>query len=249
MAKGSTNGQDPAFSFFPNDWMGGTMTLSRHQKGAYLDLLVAQFNNGHLSIEEVKNVLGNDFAIWGVLSKKFATDSEGRFYNVRLENEILKRKEYNKSRRQNADSNASLSEHMGIGNGIVKDIEERKRLFAEKVNGFLDYADSMRKDFIAYWTEHSAHGRKMRFEKETVFDISRRLTTWANNSKEFVKNQKAEFPDLFDKKLYYELQSNDQAKFYRYQAHLRSLGFAPQYNTTDSPLKGSLTGWFKSQAA
>lgn len=246
MAKGSVQGQDPAFSFFPNDWMGGTMTLSRHQKGCYLDLLVAQFNSGHLSIDEVKNVLGNDFAVWGVLSKKFATDSEGRFFNVRLETEILKRKEYSKSRRKNAGIDAQVTEHMGIGNGIEKDLENRKRLFTEKVNQFSSYADSMRNEFISYWTEHSAHGRKMRFEKQDVFDVSRRLATWASKSNEFVKAARSEFPSYWDRELYYKLQSNDIPRFERYKQHLRGLGLEP-VKFSEGINKGALKGWFKKQ--
>lgn len=124
MPKGSTLGKDPAVSWVFNDWQGGTMTLTRHQKGCYMDLLTAQFNNGHLSLEEIKNVLGNDFAAWGVLSKKFKKDSEEKFYNERLEFEIIKRKNYNESRRVNALSKKSrdnldehMPQHMGIGKG------------------------------------------------------------------------------------------------------------------------------------
>ena len=42
----------------------------------------------------------------------------------------------------------------------------------------------MIKDFYEYWTEHSINDKKMRFEKQTSFDISRRLKTWLRNSKE-----------------------------------------------------------------
>lgn len=90
--------KDPAFLFYPGDWMGGTMTLSRHQKGCYLDLLIAQFNNGPLSLETIKIVLGQDQATWTVLSSKFKQDSQGNFSNERLATEIEKRKEYCKSK-------------------------------------------------------------------------------------------------------------------------------------------------------
>lgn len=117
MAKGSTLGKDPGVTWIFNDWHGGTMTMSRFHKGCYMDLLTAQFNNGHLSLTEVKNVLGNDFAAWGVLSKKFLIDEEGSFFNARLEAEILKRKSYNESRRSNAKG--SSAKHMGNGNTLA----------------------------------------------------------------------------------------------------------------------------------
>lgn len=86
--------KDPAFLFYPGDWMGGTMILNRHQKGCYMDLLIAQFNNGPLSLETIKTILGQDQASWTVLSKKFKQDSSGNFFNERLVTEIEKRKEY-----------------------------------------------------------------------------------------------------------------------------------------------------------
>lgn len=123
MAKGSTGGKNPSVEFFFNDWHGGTMTMSRHQKGCYIDLLTAQFNNGHLSLDEVRNVLGNDFAAWqGILQKKFAQDSDGRFFNVRLDFQIKKKGAYNKSRESNLGSNGGDSPpHMDYDNGLGSD--------------------------------------------------------------------------------------------------------------------------------
>ncbi|MHA2039809.1 MAG: hypothetical protein ACW98X_25615, partial [Promethearchaeota archaeon] len=44
--------KDPAFLFYPGDWLGGTMLFSRAHKGAYMDLLMAQFNNGHMELQK-----------------------------------------------------------------------------------------------------------------------------------------------------------------------------------------------------
>ena len=44
------------------------------------------------------------------------------------------------------------------------------------------YGKSMLKAFSEYWTEKSPRGKKMRFEKEKVFDVSRRLGTWSANN-------------------------------------------------------------------
>ena len=94
--------KDPAFLFYPGDWLGGTSTFSRFLKGCYMDILVAQFNSGHLSLEEIKTVLGSDFGqAWPTLQKKFKKDGIGLFFNERLELEIIKRKEYSESRRKN----------------------------------------------------------------------------------------------------------------------------------------------------
>ena len=95
--------KDPAFLFYPNDWLGGTMTFDRHIKGAYLDLLMCQFNSGRMSLSDIKNVLGDtDFTNhWETkLKKKFIQDENGLFYNRKLEDETIKRKNYTESRRK-----------------------------------------------------------------------------------------------------------------------------------------------------
>jgi uncharacterized protein YdaU (DUF1376 family) len=94
--------KDPATLWYWNDWMGGTMTMSRHEKGAYMDLLTAQFNSGHLTETQIRKLLGNDQGLWGtVLREKFVVDSNGSFYNQRLEDEVNKRKAFVASRGQN----------------------------------------------------------------------------------------------------------------------------------------------------
>lgn len=93
--------RDPAFLFYPGDWQGGTATFTRLIKGCYIDVLIAQFNSGPLSLEEIKNVLSHDFeASWPTLQKKFKQE-DGLFFNERLEFEKQKRRNYSKSRREN----------------------------------------------------------------------------------------------------------------------------------------------------
>lgn len=101
--------KDPAFLFYPNDWLGGTMSFSRHLKGCYIDLLIAQFNNGPLSLDTIKTVLGQDQASWTVLSSKFKQTAEGLWYNERLATEVEKRKKFSESRRENAKGRGTKS--------------------------------------------------------------------------------------------------------------------------------------------
>lgn len=94
--------KDPAFLFFPNDFVGGTLGMSYEQKGAYLDLLIMQFNVGRFTIEQAEHMLSICFCkIWPIVSCKFKTD--GTYYwNERLELEVEKRRKYTESRRNNA---------------------------------------------------------------------------------------------------------------------------------------------------
>jgi hypothetical protein len=86
--------KDPAINWYFDNWSGGTKLMSRFIKGCYMDLLDAQFHSGHLSLEEIKTVLGADFSAWSSLSKKFAVDETGKYFNERMEHEILKREKF-----------------------------------------------------------------------------------------------------------------------------------------------------------
>jgi uncharacterized protein YdaU (DUF1376 family) len=106
--------RDPAFLFYPGDWLGGTMTFSRSHKGAYMDCLMAQFNSGHLSDDDVKFILGQDYDLmWeSKLKAKFRIDAEGKFFNQKLEDEILKRRRFVKSRHDNLNTDRKDDTHM-----------------------------------------------------------------------------------------------------------------------------------------
>lgn len=78
-----------------------------------MDVLHAQFNNGRLSLEEIKTCLGSDFgASWPTLQKKFKQDDKGLFFNERLEAEKEKRKSFTESRRKNLTSKAHMTPHI-----------------------------------------------------------------------------------------------------------------------------------------
>lgn len=69
-------------------------------------------------------------------------------------------------------------------------IKERKKIFKEKSHSLTILDPNELLNFIEYWTEHSEGGKKMRFEKETVFDNSKRQTTWKRRAVQFNPNNK-----------------------------------------------------------
>jgi uncharacterized protein YdaU (DUF1376 family) len=52
--------KDPAFLFYPNDWIGGTMGMTFEEKGAYMEILMMQFNRGHMTSHMVGQTVGQD---------------------------------------------------------------------------------------------------------------------------------------------------------------------------------------------
>lgn len=102
--------KDPAFLFYPNDWIGGTMGMTFEQKGAYMELLMLQFNRGHMTSHMIGQVVGQ---IWDGIKDKFIQDADGNWYNDRLEVEKTKRKEFTSSRRNNLSGNNQYTKKGG----------------------------------------------------------------------------------------------------------------------------------------
>lgn len=90
--------KDPAFLFYPGDWLGGTLGMTFEEKGAYFELLMLQFNRGHMTEHMIGQVVGQ---LWLNIKDKFDQDSDGLWYNQRLDEEKFKRKNFVSSRVNN----------------------------------------------------------------------------------------------------------------------------------------------------
>jgi len=185
--------KDPAFLFYPGDWMGGTSTFTRAHKGAYMDLLMAQHNNGHLSIQDIEIVLGSDFEeMWeSKLKSKFIQDDNGLYFNKKLKEVMEKRRVFTKSREKNLKGKkphkdkhmeSQVDNHMENENENRNIIKDREEIFKSEVEKFKNYPAYILKEFFEYWSEQNPSGKKMRFELEKTWDLKRRLSRWSANS-------------------------------------------------------------------
>ena len=124
--------------------------MTFEMKGAYIDLLIFQFNNHQFTEAQAKQVLSICFAsVWEVLQNKFKKDGEF-YFNERLRSEIDKRRAFSESRRINAlhekrprkGKSKAYAKHMGnenedinrdiINNKCIKKTPE-KSLFSDTV--------------------------------------------------------------------------------------------------------------------
>jgi len=100
---------------------------------------------------------------------------------------------------QNTTPNIEIVKHY-YKDSVKKTIEDRKGLFRTRLVVYLsDYSESFLNDFFEYWSEHGERDKKMRFEKETSFDISRRLKTWKRNQDKFNKQPSTQTNKVNDK--------------------------------------------------
>jgi uncharacterized protein YdaU (DUF1376 family) len=99
--------KDPAFLFYPSDFLTGTMLLSNEQIGKYIKLLCLQHQHGSLSEKHMLQICGEyDEELYS----KFKKDDDGKYYNERLQKETIKRKKYSESRRKNRMGGAKKDE-------------------------------------------------------------------------------------------------------------------------------------------
>jgi uncharacterized protein YdaU (DUF1376 family) len=93
--------RDPAFLFYYQDFLVGTMTMTLEQKGAYITIMCLQAAKGHLSCDGIILAL-NRQDLWDAIRSKFVQDKAGLWYNVRLDEEMKKRAEHSKKQKINA---------------------------------------------------------------------------------------------------------------------------------------------------
>lgn len=73
----------------------------------------------------------------------------------------------------------------------LNNITIREAEFKNSLQPFINtYSKDMLNDFFSYWTEKKPKGRKMLFEMNRTWDVSKRLVRWNNNN--FNKNTKDE---------------------------------------------------------
>lgn len=74
-------------------------------------------------------------------------------------------------------------------------LETRKHAFGEKLIPYIaQYGKTLIREFFDFWTEHNENGKKMRFEKEKTFEISKRLARWSNRNSNNAKSSRSSLP-------------------------------------------------------
>lgn len=90
--------KDPAIVFYTSDFMVGVSNLTMEERGQYITLLCLQHQLGHLSKRTIDL---NIPKVSEYVMEKFIQDEDGNYYNVRLENEIIKRSKFVEHQREN----------------------------------------------------------------------------------------------------------------------------------------------------
>ena len=89
--------KDPAFLFYPSDFIMGTMLMTDEEVGKYIRLLCLQHQQGHILEMDLTQICNGSQRV----QSKFIKDSDGKYYNERLDAEINHRLQYSASRSMN----------------------------------------------------------------------------------------------------------------------------------------------------
>lgn len=141
-----------------------------------------------LTFEPIKQQLKRDLIKYQGKQKQW---SEAGKRSAELRKVNKKERTLTNVKPRSTDLTVTVNDTVNVNvNDNVSVINKRESEFKNSLQPFLvEYGKDMLNEFYLYWTEKKPKGRKMRFEMEKTFDISRRLKRWSNNN--FDKKEKS----------------------------------------------------------
>jgi hypothetical protein len=138
--------KDPAFLMYSNDFLSGMADLTMEERGQYITMILLQHQKGSLSTKLIQIQFGGMPSV-DVLSK-FLIDSDGNYYNKRLDAEKTKRKAHSEKQRANVmkrwnkEDKPIPNKYDGITTVIpLKDENENLNTTKAKVEIYPDFED------------------------------------------------------------------------------------------------------------
>ena len=137
------------------------MCFTLEEKGAYLELLILQFNQGKFTEAQAKHMLSTcSSGVWANIKHKFIKDGD-YYYQSRLQEEIEKRRAFSLSRKNNAlgsKDKKAYAKHMENENETEtetinknkEDFEKTRNLYPNTKRGLdteFDYFRKTHKDW------------------------------------------------------------------------------------------------------
>lgn len=222
---------NPAVLWYPSDFIASTIFWNNEQCGAYIRLLNYQFTLGHLSKEQLEQITTDK-----VVLDKFIQDENGLYYNLRMEKEIEKRRNYSLSRSKNKlgktksydndmkNTSKSYDNHMGNRNRNINENINIIDYFNNNIHNIVQreyeeiikweeiFSDEIIKEAIDEAVLHNA--RNMKYISSTLRNWNEKgyktLNDILNNSYKKKKDNKE--PEWMDKENHSEQVSDEELK-------------------------------------
>jgi len=196
--------EKPAFLFYAQDFLVGTLALPMDDRGKYITLLCYMHEHGRMTPDMVMQLIGE---VSKPLRTKFKTDEAGLWFNERLEKEIKERQRFIESKQRNGKKGGrpkrgkaslelakegkqkelelntqTVSLPKGEGWGGVPNSEEVKACFISRGLSVSE-AEYEALKFITYYT-----GRGWKTNKnELIKDWRSAVTNWLKHRNQFTQ--------------------------------------------------------------
>ena len=99
--------KDPAFLFYYQDFLTGTDHFSNEEAGAYIRCLCHQAHKGYISEKHMLKICERQ-ETQNAIMEKFEPAGKGKVFNDRMQQEVIKRRNYSESRRKNRTTNKDI---------------------------------------------------------------------------------------------------------------------------------------------
>jgi len=201
---GTTKTKEPSFPLYSQDFIIGCADLKWQDIGKYITLLCYQHQKGHLTDDVIKKLIGN---FSPELKMKFVQDSEGRYYNEKLDGVLMKRKIHREKQSENVKNRYTKmlptelpkcyqDPYQNATNGATKmlplenennnniRIQEYRRIIPPSYK-IVDIYCKMRKNNIdaRYFVDYySARGWVYGKQKTAIVDWQAVVRTWEKNN-------------------------------------------------------------------
>lgn len=123
--------KDPAVLLYTQDFLVGTITMTNEQGGKYITLLCLQHQKEKLTLKDLQTYLTDEDI---EVAEKFPIQSDGYYYNQRMYDEAIKRKNYTESRRSNRTKKTNDIDVKKISQSYVNRMENENEDVNETVN-------------------------------------------------------------------------------------------------------------------
>lgn len=197
-------GRSPGFMFYPGDYLRDTQNLSENTQVAYDRIMCEHMRN----ICDDMNIITVSEKQIKFFMKRLSDDEKEELFIMLTKKDngfqiewvaesIANYVSYCNSRKKNRlnsdkKDKKTYVKHMESEKEDEKeDINVRENKFKEKILEFSKkYSNELLINFFNHWSQHGENDRKMLFEKQKSFELSKRLITWSNNDKNFNKKIK-----------------------------------------------------------
>ena len=190
---------DPAVLFYTSDFLASTYHLSNEQVGLFIRLLCMQHLHGRISFEDMPSAEENKKIL-----DMFVCDENG-YYNERMEEEILKRKSFCKSRRDNKTKSSAKAENTPIKTEEIptekepltndeilvptkKEAAEREEPKGKSESEGQKERERLSRDFLRFWSSYPKKVAKVYCER--IFYKLKPSTEQTEQMIRAVENQK-----------------------------------------------------------